>query len=533
MTLAEEAPTAPVYPVTVPKAALVTVCAAACAFGLVVVVLAMRATAIDLEVYRAGGQAVLDQAPLYKGPVSGGLNFVYPPFAALVFVPLAPLTQSVATILVVLVNTAMVLYAAALCWRSVSGALGQRLLLLSIVTASLLLATDAVHVTFSVGQINLVLLVLVLGDLLRADGTRSKGVGLGIAAGLKLTPLIFVVYLLVTRQFRAALVSMSTFLTTVALGFLVLPSDSATFWFSGTFGEVSRIVPDLRTTHNHSLRGLLFRTGAEVATVNLLWITVVVVAAAVTLMVACWAYRRGEELLALTLCGLGATALSPWSWSHHWVWLLPLAVFLASLLLAGGRVAEHPEWLLPAVLLPLTFPPIVALADPPDAALSPPTLTSGPVAFVLANIYVLIFFSTLGASMVHLYRSRAASRQRSSTTWDHEQVTQVPSTTVAELPAVLPEGVVLLDVREDDEWAAGHAPNALHVPMSRIPAELDRLPVDAELLVVCKSGGRSAQVVAYLSQAGREAVNVDGGMMSWSAAGRPMVADGADEPYVV
>jgi rhodanese-related sulfurtransferase len=112
-------------------------------------------------------------------------------------------------------------------------------------------------------------------------------------------------------------------------------------------------------------------------------------------------------------------------------------------------------------------------------------------------------------------------------------VTQVPSTTVAELPAVLPEGVVLLDVREHHEWAAGHAPNALHIPMGEIPGALDAIPADAELLVVCKAGGRSAQVVAYLSQAGRGAVNVDGGMMSWFAAGRALVSDGVVEPYVV
>ncbi|WP_127781650.1 rhodanese-like domain-containing protein [Rhodococcus sp. X156] len=112
-------------------------------------------------------------------------------------------------------------------------------------------------------------------------------------------------------------------------------------------------------------------------------------------------------------------------------------------------------------------------------------------------------------------------------------MTDLPSTTVADLPAELPEGVVLLDVREDDEWAAGHAPEAVHVPMADIPARLDELPADADLQVVCKAGGRSARVVAYLQQAGRQATNVEGGMLDWQAAGRPLVSETGAEPTVI
>ncbi len=110
---------------------------------------------------------------------------------------------------------------------------------------------------------------------------------------------------------------------------------------------------------------------------------------------------------------------------------------------------------------------------------------------------------------------------------------EVPSTTVADLPADLPDGVVLLDVREDDEWAAGHAPEALHIPMGEVPGRWEEIPPDGELLVVCRGGGRSARVVAYLQHAGRAAVNVDGGMAAWEAAGRPLVADKSVEPRVI
>jgi rhodanese-related sulfurtransferase len=97
----------------------------------------------------------------------------------------------------------------------------------------------------------------------------------------------------------------------------------------------------------------------------------------------------------------------------------------------------------------------------------------------------------------------------------------VPTVAVADLPDDAP----LLDVREDDEWAAGHAPTARHLPMSELPARLGELPDDDPLYVVCRSGGRSARVVAYLAGQGWPAVNVDGGMQVWSAQGRAVVAD--------
>ncbi|MDQ3152469.1 MAG: rhodanese-like domain-containing protein [Actinomycetota bacterium] len=105
------------------------------------------------------------------------------------------------------------------------------------------------------------------------------------------------------------------------------------------------------------------------------------------------------------------------------------------------------------------------------------------------------------------------------------------------VPSVTAQGVpvdgVLLDVREDDEWAAGHAPQAVHVPMGQVPQRLGDIPGGGPVHVVCRSGGRSAQVTAYLNQAGWEAVNVDGGMRAWAAAGRPMAAPSGAAPQVI
>ena len=104
----------------------------------------------------------------------------------------------------------------------------------------------------------------------------------------------------------------------------------------------------------------------------------------------------------------------------------------------------------------------------------------------------------------------------------------VPTTSVGQVP----EGATVLDVREDDEWAAGHAPGALHVPLGDLPARIGELPED-EVYVVCRSGGRSARAVAWLQENGVDAVNIDGGMGAWQDAGRPLVADGDGEPRVL
>jgi rhodanese-related sulfurtransferase len=105
---------------------------------------------------------------------------------------------------------------------------------------------------------------------------------------------------------------------------------------------------------------------------------------------------------------------------------------------------------------------------------------------------------------------------------------QVPTVHAADVP----DDAVVLDVREDDEWVTGHVEGATHIAMGDVPARLDDLPEGDPLYVVCRSGGRSARVAAWLNHNGFDAVNVAGGMGEWEAAGRPMVSETGGPPFV-
>lgn len=109
----------------------------------------------------------------------------------------------------------------------------------------------------------------------------------------------------------------------------------------------------------------------------------------------------------------------------------------------------------------------------------------------------------------------------------------VPTVTLDGVPDPLPEHVTVLDVREPVEWEHGHIEGAVHIPLMQLPQRLADVPGSGQTLVVCKIGGRSAQAVAYLAQQGLDVVNLDGGMLEWEAAGRPMVSETGARPAVV
>lgn len=105
---------------------------------------------------------------------------------------------------------------------------------------------------------------------------------------------------------------------------------------------------------------------------------------------------------------------------------------------------------------------------------------------------------------------------------------EVAHTELAQLPADFGAGVVLLDVREDDEWQRGHAAGAQHIPMGEVPSRMGEIDADATLYVICHAGGRSLKVSQYLARNGYEPINVSGGMLAWAGAGRPIITDSGD-----
>ncbi len=105
---------------------------------------------------------------------------------------------------------------------------------------------------------------------------------------------------------------------------------------------------------------------------------------------------------------------------------------------------------------------------------------------------------------------------------------QLPSVAASAVPG---DGF-LLDVREADEWQAGHAPDAVHIPLSELNGRAGEVPDDRQVFVICRSGARSAQAVAAFNHAGWQTANVDGGMHAWEAAGRPMVSESGGDPFV-
>ncbi|TDD43198.1 glycosyltransferase 87 family protein [Saccharopolyspora elongata] len=373
-----------------------------CGCGLAVAVRAWWADPVDLEVYHAAGRAVFDGIPLYDRQLVDGPHFVYTPLAALLFTPLAPLSMGAAKVVFILVNCLLLGCCAWWSWRSVGLRDRRTALVLTLLVACGSLGFEPAHHTLYVGQVNVMVLAIVLWDALRDDRCRTKGLGIGLAAGIKLTPLLFLPYLVVTRRFRAASMAVVSFLGTVALGFAALPADSAKFWPTGLFADSSRIWPDPGAAQNVSLNGLLIRLFGHTGDTNVLWVGVAGLLVARAIALAARADRQGERLLAVTLFGLCAAAVSPWSWGHHWVWVVPLVVFAGDQVLRSTDRAWPLIWAPPALLVALTVVPAFRVPPPGQTGHD----VSGPAGWVMGNIYVLLFAATLISTSLHLWRSR-------------------------------------------------------------------------------------------------------------------------------
>ncbi|MFC4530185.1 glycosyltransferase 87 family protein [Sphaerisporangium dianthi] len=283
---------------------------------------------IDLEVYREGGAAVLRHTSVYDLTVGERwLKFTYSPFAAILFTPLALVGMEIAAGLWVLVSIlALEVVIWILIGRTTTKHRGRRAThTLLVVIATLPLYP--VMLTLWNGQIGIILLLVIVVDLTHGK-EKWRGIGTGIAAGIKLTPLIFILYLLITRRFRAALTAGLGFLGTAIVGFVLLPADSHDYW-GGAFLDTHRVVAGQGADFfNQSLRGMLMIMPGSWPTVPL-WLALCAIVGAGGLLVAAWTAKKAGELAGITACAIVGLLVSPVSWPHHWVWCIPLLVLWA------------------------------------------------------------------------------------------------------------------------------------------------------------------------------------------------------------
>lgn len=314
---------------------------------------------IDLMVYRAGGHAWASGIPLY-GPEfpplveALPLPFTYPPIAAVLFAALAAVPFPVAAVLLAAASLACLAFVGWLTARRLEPDRWRAIQLASVAVV-LGTLTEPVRETLTFGQVNLLLMGLVAADCLLPRTYWPRGMLIGLAAAIKLTPLVFVLFFLAHRQLRPVLVAGAAFAVATAVGFLAAPAASVTYWFGGVLTDPARIgSPGFPS--NQSLAGLLHRVGVAAPWHTALWL----VAALAGLAACCLAVRRlrsrGCDVAALLAVAAAGLLASPVSWSHHFVWVVPALIWCAHRALLSSRwwpvvvalaavVAVGPHWL--------------------------------------------------------------------------------------------------------------------------------------------------------------------------------------------
>ena len=298
-----------------------------------------RPVMVDLDVYRLAGRVLLDGGNFYQLP--GPLPFLYPPFAALLAVPLAVLPVALVQISWTIAGALMIV---ALLHRW--GQTGWRL---SLWSTAVVYAVVPVSQTLAFGQVGIVLVALVALDLapgprvLRRRRLLPEGVLTGVAAVLKLTPMIFVLYLLAVRRWRTALTATITAGVLTVLAAIILPRESLDFWGRLAHGD---------TGLGHSLiyytNQSVYADFVRVFTLAPAGVVLGLLASAAVVALGVWAaavwHRAGEVRFAVVLCGVASLLASPVSWLHHFVWVVPLAFSLVELV--ARRPPVLPTWLI-------------------------------------------------------------------------------------------------------------------------------------------------------------------------------------------
>jgi alpha-1,2-mannosyltransferase len=347
----------------------------------------------DLHIYYGAMRALRSGQPLYEYAAANGGPFTYPPFAALLLRPVTLVPEWLLRLGWLVATCAAV---AAIGWavgralvpRSEPARLG---LVVALVACGVLLSAPA-QSNLRFGQVSIFVVLLALVDGMGLTPARFRGVLVGVAAAVKLTPLLFVVYFLVARRYRDAARAAGAFAACALLAAAVLPAESRTYWTATVF-QTSRI-GDLASLGNQSVHGMLMRLGVAPSALPLVWAALVGVLCVATLVRARRISLDGDPLRAAVLIGCASVAASPVSWTHHQVWPVLAAMLMIATAGWWRRAAGG------ALLVTMT----VSLG----AALSAVSRLRG-VQFVLENARTLGVVATCAAGL-----GTAAAAARSS-----------------------------------------------------------------------------------------------------------------------
>lgn len=322
----------------------------------------------DLTIYFLGGHAFELGLPVYEQQLHSPFGigyFTYPPVSLLLFGPLSGVPQPVAHAIIVAAGILALWGAIWLSARMFGCQRGLGLLGASLGAAGAALWLEPVYDTLDQGQINLILMLLVVADFALDSSRRwPTGILIGVAAAVKITPGIFIVYLLLRRRYRAALSAIGVWAALTVLGFIVARADSIQYWFSGMFADSDRVTSPLTVDAvlNQSIYGVLMRfigNGSGEIVAYLLMLLVVVSGLAV-------AVKAGRLLgsgVGMLACAVSGLLISPLTWVHHWVWIVPILVWLTVVAIQISRTSPILAGAIPSVagLVFLTLPQPVGL----------------------------------------------------------------------------------------------------------------------------------------------------------------------------
>ncbi|WP_181035037.1 glycosyltransferase 87 family protein [Arthrobacter sp. B0490] len=294
---------------------------------------------LDFRVYRMGGQSVVDgDGSLYTrsfGEGKGSLLFTYPPFAALAFTVLTLVSAETGAILFVGVSVLIAAATSLLAtrylggFRSLQGVVTHPTALpLAIAGTGLVCLLGPWRETMAFSQVNILLFAMIAADLLSGPHRRMPtGLLTGIAAGVKLTPLVFGLYFLVRGEWKQLFTMAAGFFGTIALGFLLLPAESTTYWLQ-MLRDTGRIGGE-GYVDNLSVRGAILHFLGPDFPSTVPWLVVSLLLVAATSYVIRASARRRDRFLPMAMTSLLMLLISPISWSHHWVWIVVVLAVLA------------------------------------------------------------------------------------------------------------------------------------------------------------------------------------------------------------